>query len=208
MNFDEDKRVVMNDLLDTVADNNIEDRIYVVRGKQVMLDRDLAELYGVETKRLNEQVRRNFERFPDDFMFQMTKEECLRSRIATLNEGRGRHLKYMPYAFTEQGVAMLSSVLKSDSAIEINIRIIRTFVFIRKSIYTSQILNAELEVIKSKLELLERNDEENLAAINDVSEDVRKEIDTIYQAIAALAVNTSSDSTPRKKIGFKSQNSK
>ena len=208
MNFDEDKRVVMNDVLDTVADKNIEDRIYVVRGKQVMLDRDLAELYGVETKRLNEQVRRNFERFPDDFMFQMTKEECLRSRIATLNEGRGRHLKYMPYAFTEQGVAMLSSVLKSDSAIEINIRIIRTFVFIRKSIYTSQILNAELEVIKSKLELLERNDEENLAAINDVSEDVRKEIDTIYQAIAALAVNTSSDSTPRKKIGFKSQNSK
>lgn len=96
MNFDEDKCVVMNDLLDTVADNNIEDRIYVVRGKQVMLDRDLAELYGVETKRLNEQVRRNLERFPDDFMFQMTKEECLRSRIATLNEGRGRHLKYMP----------------------------------------------------------------------------------------------------------------
>ena len=126
----------------------------------------------------------------------------------TLNTRQGHHLKYMPYAFTEQGVAMLSSVLKSDSAIEINIRIIRTFVFIRKSIYTSQILNAELEVIKSKLELLERNDEENLAAINDVSEDVRKEIDTIYQAIAALAVNTSSDSTSRKKIGFKSQNSK
>ena len=191
-----------------LTDISIETLIYQIRGQKVMLDKDLAKLYGVETKVLNQAVKRNINRFPEDFMFQLTHEECLRSQIVTLNTRQGHHLKYMPYAFTEQGVAMLSSVLKSDSAIEINIRIIRTFVFIRKSIYTSQILNAELEVIKSKLELLERNDEENLAAINDVSEDVRKEIDTIYQAIAALAVNTSSDSTSRKKIGFKSQNSK
>jgi hypothetical protein len=191
-----------------LTDISIETLIYEIRGQKVMLDKDLAKLYGVETKVLNQAVKRNINRFPEDFMFQLTHEECLRSQIVTLNTKQGHHLKYMPYAFTEQGVAMLSSVLKSDSAIEINIRIIRTFVFIRKSIYTSQILNAELEVIKSKLELLERNDEENLAAINDVSEDVRKEIDTIYQAIAALAVNTSSDSTSRKKIGFKSQNSK
>jgi hypothetical protein len=191
-----------------LTDISIETLIYEIRGQKVMLDKDLAKLYGVETKVLNQAVKRNINRFPEDFMFQLTHEECLRSQIVTLNTRQGHHLKYMPYAFTEQGVAMLSSVLKSDSAIEINIRIIRTFVFIRKSIYTSQILNAELEVIKSKLELLERNDEENLAAINDVSEDVRKEIDTIYQAIAALAVNTSSDSTSRKKIGFKSQNSK
>ena len=191
-----------------LTDISIETLIYEIRGQKVMLDKDLAKLYGVETKVLNQAVKRNINRFPEDFMFQLTHEECLRSQIVTLNTRQGHHLKYMPYAFTEQGVAMLSSVLKSDSAIEINIRIIRTFVFIRKSIYTSQILNAELEVIKYKLELLERNDEENLAAINDVSEDVRKEIDTIYQAIAALAVNTSSDSTPRKKIGFKSQNSK
>ena len=88
-----------------------------------MLDRDLATLYGVETKRLNEQVKRNIKRFPEDFMFQLTKEECLRSQIATLNEGRGQHLKYMPYVFTENGVAMLSSVLRSDTAIEVNIRI-------------------------------------------------------------------------------------
>ena len=88
-----------------------------------MLDRDLATLYGVETKRLNEQVRRNIKRFPEDFMFQLTKDECLRSQIATLNEGRGQHLKYMPYVFTENGVAMLSSVLRSDTAIEVNIRI-------------------------------------------------------------------------------------
>lgn len=88
-----------------------------------MLNRDLATLYGVETKRLNEQVRRNIKRFPEDFMFQLTKDECLRSQIATLNEGRGQHLKYMPYVFTENGVAMLSSVLCSDTAIEVNIRI-------------------------------------------------------------------------------------
>ena len=88
-----------------------------------MLNRDLATLYGVETKRLNEQVRRNIKRFPEDFMFQLTKDECLRSQIATLNEGRGQHLKYMPYVFTENGVAMLSSVLRSDTAIEVNIRI-------------------------------------------------------------------------------------
>ena len=92
---------------------NIKFLIKVIRGKQVMIDRDLATLYGVETKRLNEQVKRNIKRFHEDFMFQLTKEECLRSQIATLNEGRGQHLKYMPYVFTENGVAMLSSVLRS-----------------------------------------------------------------------------------------------
>ena len=89
-----------------VVVDNIESLIKVIRGQQVMLDRDLATLYGVETKRLNEQVKRNIKRFPEDFMFQLTKDECLRSQIATLNEGRGQHLKYMPYVFTENGVAM------------------------------------------------------------------------------------------------------
>ena len=101
-----------------VVVDNIESLIKVIRGQQVMLDKDLATLYGVETKRLNEQVKRNIKRFPEDFMFQLTKEECLRSQIATLNEGRGQHLKYMPYVFTENGVAMLSSVLRSQTAIE------------------------------------------------------------------------------------------
>ena len=85
---------------------NIEPLIKVIRGQQVMLDRDLATLYGVETKRLNEQVKRNIKRFPEDFMFQLTKDECLRSQIVTLYEKQGQHLKYMPYAFTEQGVAI------------------------------------------------------------------------------------------------------
>ena len=101
---------------------NIEPLIKVIRGQQIMLDKDLVMLYGVEAKVLNQAVKRNVERFPNDFRFQLTKEECLRSQIVTLNEKQGHHLKYMPYAFTEQGVAMLSSVLRSQTAIEVNIR--------------------------------------------------------------------------------------
>ena len=120
-----------------VGVDNIESLIKIIRGQQVMLDRDLATLYGVETKRLNEQVKRNIKRFPEDFMFQLTKDECLRSQIATLNEGRGQHLKYMPYVFTENGVAMLSSVLRSDTAIEVNIRIMRAFTSMRHFLVNS-----------------------------------------------------------------------
>ena len=126
---EESELVTNNDQL--VFADKIESLIKVIRGQQVMLDRDIATLYGVEVKRLNEQVKRNIKRFPKDFMFQLTKEECLRSQIATLNEGRGQHLKYMPYVFTENGVAMLSSVLRSDTAIEVNIRIMRAFTSMR-----------------------------------------------------------------------------
>ena len=106
---------------------NIENLIHVIRGKQVMLDRDIARLYGVETKRLNQQVQRNLERFPRDFMFQLSKEEVesLRSQFATSNKRGGQ--RYMPYVFTENGVAMLSSVLRSQQAININIQIMRAF---------------------------------------------------------------------------------
>ena len=127
----QDKGELVTNCDQLVVVDNIESLIKVIRGQQVMLDRDLATLYGVETKRLNEQVKRNIKRFPEDFMFQLTKDECLRSQIATLNEGRGQHLKYMPYVFTENGVAMLSSVLRSDTAIEVNIRIMRAFTSMR-----------------------------------------------------------------------------
>ena len=110
----------------------IQARIKYVRNVQVMLDRDLAELYGVPVKRLNEQVKRNLGRFPADFMFQLSKEDCLRSQIATLNGRRGTHLKYLPYAFTENGIAMLSSVLRSETAIDVNIRIMRAFTAMRR----------------------------------------------------------------------------
>ena len=115
----------------------------------------------------------------------------------------------MPFAFTEQGVAMLSSVLKSDRAIIINRSIIRAFVAMRNYIMSTKTISAELEAVKAKLELLERNDEDNLEAINDLSEDVRKEIDTIYQAIAALSVKEPTQKEPeRQKIGFKTSKDK
>jgi hypothetical protein len=119
--------------LELIAAPAIEKRIFVVRGLQVMLDEDLADLYGVETKRLIQQVRRNLERFPEDFMFQLTKSEAaaLRLQIATSNEGRGGR-RYAPYVFTEQGVAMLSGVLRSDRAIAVNIAIMRAFVELRR----------------------------------------------------------------------------
>ena len=112
----------------------IHHKIYTLRGKQIMLDEDLAELYQVTTKRLNEQVKRNSDRFPDDFMFQLTEKEyeSLRSQFATLEIGRGKHRKYMPYAFTENGVYMLSAVLKSKVAIDVSIEIMRTFTKLRE----------------------------------------------------------------------------
>lgn len=106
--------------------------IYVIRDAQVMLDRDLAALYGVEVKQLNRQVKRNVERFPSDFMFQLSKEECSRCQIGTLNGSRGSNVKYLPYAFTENGIAMLSGVLKSKTAIEVNISIMRAFTALRR----------------------------------------------------------------------------
>ena len=198
----------------TLKQTAIESLIYEIRGQKVMLDFDLAELYQVETKRLKESVRRNIERFEgDDFMFELTSEEynsliiSLRSQIATSNERGGR--RHMPFAFTEQGVAMLSSVLKSERAIQVNRSIIRAFVAMRNYIMSTKTISAELEAIKAKLELLERNDEDNLEAINDLSEDMRREIDTIYQAIAALSVKEPPQKEPqRQKIGFKTQNSK
>lgn len=182
---------------------SINSLIHEIRGQQVIIDKDLAKLYGVETKVLNQAVKRNINRFPEDFMFQLTLDECLRSQIVTLNPKQGQHLKYMPYAFTEQGVAMLSSVLKSDTAIKVNIGIIRAFVELRKQLYLSQSISSELAALKAKLEQLERNNEDNLEAINDLSEDIRQEIDNIYMAIAALSTKSVTPEPVPKKIGFK-----
>ena len=129
----------------------IERAIRLIRGHKIMLDRDLAQLYGVTTKRLNEQVRRNLARFPEDFMFQLTLEEAesSRSQIATLK--RGQNIKYLPFAFTEQGVAMLSSVLNSARAIEVNIAIMCAFVKLREILATHKDLARKLEDIERKL---------------------------------------------------------
>ena len=143
----EDGELVTNSDQMVVVDN-IESLIKVIRGQQVMLDKDIAKLYGVEVKVLNQAVKRNVERFPSDFRFQLTKEECLRSQIVTLNEKQGKHLKYMPYAFTEQGVAMLSSVLRSQTAIEVNIQIMRAFVSMRHFMVNNASVFSRLETIE------------------------------------------------------------
>jgi len=116
-----------------------------------MIDRDLAELYGVETKRLKEQVRRNISRFPEDFMFELSEgeETLLRSQIATL-EGKGRHSKYLSFAFTEQGVAMLSSVLNSERAVQVNIQIMRTFTRLRQMLTNHEDLRQKVEDMESR----------------------------------------------------------
>lgn len=131
---------------DLIPIERIEKAILFIRGHKVLLDTTLAELYGVTTKRLNEQVRRNVRRFPSDFMFPLTQEEyqSLRSHFATLETGRGRHRKYLPLAFTEQGVAMLSSVLNSQRAIDVNIVIMRTFVRLRQRIGSQRALAKKL----------------------------------------------------------------
>ena len=154
--------------INKVVMSNIEPLIKVVRGQQVMLDKDLATLYGVEAKVLNQAVKRNVERFPDDFRFQLTKEECLRSQIVTLNEKQGQHLKYMPYAFTEQGVAMLSSVLRSQTAIEVNIRIMRAFVSMRHFMVNNASVFSRLETMEYHQLEMQQHQQETDKRIDEV----------------------------------------
>ena len=182
----------------------IQQKIYEIRGKQVMLDFDLALLYGVETKVLKQGVKRNIRRFPVDFMFELTQEEfnSLRSQFVTSNKRGG--IRYMPFAFTEQGVAMLSSILKSETAIEINISIIRAFVAVRQYLSMASNQIKEIEELKQRMKALEEGTEDTIAAINDLSEDTRKELDDIYLALSQLAEkqNQITKKNERKPIGF------
>lgn len=191
----------------------IQSKIYDIRGQRVMLDFDLAELYQVETRLLKQAVRRNIERFEgEDFMFELSEREynslimSLRSQNATSNlpesaERGGR--RYAPFAFTEQGVAMLSSVLRSETAIRVNRAVIRAFVSMRNYITTTTAITSELAEMRAKLALLERADEDNAEAINDLSEDMRSELDDIYEAIAALSVKIPQARKPAAPIGFR-----
>ena len=136
----------------TIPDELVINKIYFIRGQKVMLDKDLAELYGVETKVLNQAIKRNSDRFPEDFMFQVNEEEwqSLRSQIVTSKAGRGGS-RYLPFAFTEQGVAMLSSVLNSETAIRVNIQIIRVFTRMRQMLLTHKDILLQLEKMERKL---------------------------------------------------------
>lgn len=153
MNKDNINTTEDEDLSITNSNNNIntfdiESLIYCIRGVQVMLDKDLAMLYGVETRIINQAVKRNTRRFPSDFMFQLTKEECSKSQFVILNGKRGQNLKFLPYAFTESGIAMLSSVLKSQTAIEVNIRIMRTFIAMRRFLVNNTQIIQRLSTIE------------------------------------------------------------
>lgn len=219
----------------------IKNRIYEVRGQRVMLDRDLAELYNVETKRLNEAVKRNIERFPEDFMFKLNKSEweflrsqivtlkegtidtdtedvdvietSLRSQFATLNEGngtmssqivmttgRGQHSKYLPYAFTELGIAMLSSVLRSETAIQVNINIMRAFVASRHAIGAWQGVNLKVEQLSHKVDNLNARVDEILHEQNENNMEMAVQISALNDALDQLREKPS---TPRKRIGYK-----
>ena len=168
-----------------VAEESIISKIYLIRGKKVMIDRDLAGLYGVETKQLKRQVRRNIDRFPDDFMFELNEDEFQewRSQFGTSNEGDKMGLRYAPYVFTEQGVAMLSSVLNSERAIKVNIQIMRIYTKMRELLLTHK-------DILLKLEQLERQVVQN-------SEDIQM----IFAALKEL-LNPPQE-PPRPRIGFR-----
>ncbi|MCH5227761.1 MAG: ORF6N domain-containing protein [Muribaculaceae bacterium] len=156
--MEEQKETIKTTGNNILISTHIENLIHIIRGQQVMIDSDLAKLYGVETKRLKEQVKRNINRFPSDFFFELTKEEFqgLRSQIATSNEVpvRGGR-RYLPYAFTENGVAMLSSVLKSETAIEVNIRIMRAFTAMRSFVLNNPHIFNRLEAVEHHQLLLQ-----------------------------------------------------
>ncbi len=170
-----------------IPDEIVMNQIYYIRGQKVMIDRDLAVLYNVETRILKQAVRRNITRFPDDFMFEMTKEEFQnwRSQIVISNSDL-MGLRFMPFCFTEQGVAMLSSVLNSERAINVNIQIIRIFTRIRHMFMDNTELRLEIEKIKSKLDNQDKN------------------MEVVFRYLDELIENKE-DPKPRKRIGFKSE---
>ena len=190
--------------LPTILTNNdmeqnlepIRSKIYEIRGQRVMLDRDLAALYGVTTGNLNKAVKRNIRRFPPDFMFQLTKEEgdSLRFQIGILEVGRGQYTKFLPHAFTEQGLAMLSGILNSDIAIDVNITIMRAFVSLRQV----GAIAKQSDLKEMQKEILAYIDDV-LADQNDINESTRAQLDAISEALAELQPR---ESKPRRRIRF------
>ena len=187
------------------SETSIQQRIYEVRGTKVMLDFDLAVLYRIETKNLKRQVRRNMSRFPSDFMFELTDEDTqnLRCQNVTSNTHGGN--RYRSFAFTELGVAMLSSVLTSEVAVQVNIAIMRAFAALKNYYAQQSRLDAEVESLKAKLNLLSEQRESDLESMNDLSEEIRIEMDIINQAIAELSAKIEKKEPRPTKIGYKQQ---
>ena len=180
---------------------NIQSKIYEIRGERVMLDRDIAALYNVETKVLNQAVKRNIKRFPEDFMFQLSKTEfhIWKSQIVTSNSDK-MGLRRPPYAFTEQGVAMLSGILNSDIAIDTNIKIIRAFVALRRIVSIPN-TTERFKQIEKEIEFIKSEMEDTLEIQNDINESTRAQLDAISTALAELQAKPS-ETKPRNPIGF------
>ena len=180
----------------------VQNLIHEFRGQKVMLDFDLARLYQVETRVLNQSVKRNLKRFPPDFMFQLTEDEWI-TNSSQIVMTSNRPKSALPYAFTEQGVAMLSGLLKSDVAIAANIAIMRAFVQVREYLLAASTVSTELNELRAKVDLLALQREEDLGAVNDLSEDVRQDIDNLYLAIGELSSRMGEKKqSPKRKIGF------
>ena len=177
--------IIMSNKISLIPDDVVTNKIYFIRNQKVMIDRDLAVLYGVETKRLKEQVKRNLSRFPEDFMFELSKEEFenWRSQIATSNSDK-MGLRYAPMAFTEHGVLMLSSVLNSEKAIQTNIQIMRIFTKIRQMIVDTTEIRLDVETIKKKIENQGKN------------------IELVFQYLDEL-IEKKSTTPERERIGYK-----
>lgn len=180
----------------------IQSKIYEIRGQKVMLDRDLAEMYGVETRALNQAVKRNIDRFPEDFMFQITDEELenWKSQIVISNSIK-MGLRRNPFAFTELGVAMLSSVLNSKIAIQINMSIMRAFVAVRHVLSNPPV--DRVGVLENQMKELKEYIEEVFADYNDINDDTRTQLELINQTLAELQTRKKLTDFPRNPIGFR-----
>jgi len=180
---------------------NIQDKIYVIRGAKVMFDFDLAYIYGIETSQLKRSVRRNIERFEgDDFMFEVSRDELSRCNFGILNKGRGYNIKYLPFAFTELGVAMLSSILNSKTAIEQNRNIMRAFVAVRNLILNPPI--DKVSELQNEVRELKRYVEDVFSDYNDINEDTRIQLELLNQSLAELQAKKKELDKPRNPIGF------
>jgi phage regulator Rha-like protein len=166
----------------------IKRKIYEIRGRRVMLDSDLAEMYKVETKNLKRAVRANIERFPDDFMFELTKVEydSLRCKNFTLKSGRGQHSKYLPFAFTRKGIAMLSGLLRSEIAVQANINIMRAFFQMQEALLIVSNTQLQLEQIRAEIKQLRTDMNDTLADQNEINESTRAQLEAISDALMEL----------------------
>ena len=196
-------------LVPTIEVAQVQQLIHIIRGERVIMDSDIAALYGVETKNLKRQVKRNISRFPSDFMMELTREEynALRCQNGTIENGRGGHSKYLPYAFTENGVAMLSSVLTSEVAVQVNIQIMRAFTMLRKTVAAINETSLRQDKLELEMENLRNYVEDILRDQNDTNEIVGAQMEAINESLAALAVEVEDlmakpKPAPRKRIGF------